>query len=178
MMNTHLLILFISNVTREAPKFWLPVYEWQLKFCNNHNIDWQLVLIVCVRVWTHLNNQTAKRGPERTLPALPLHHAAGCSPHETIDAVHHDIQVCSALKNKQNVKKTHTHSCLVSWLIKPTHTDTHLSLCWYLLVAIRSKTPWLLHAVHLLAPSSPLSFYLYPRHHHHQQDTGSAIEGR
>lgn len=124
MMNTHLLILFISNVTREAPKFWLPVYEWQLKFCNNHNIDWQLVLIVCVRVWTHLHNQTAKRGPERTLPALPLHHAAGCSPHETIDAVHHDIQVCSALKNKQNVKKN-THTQLFSLVADKTNSHRH-----------------------------------------------------
>lgn len=55
---------------------------------------------VCVCVKTHLHSKKAKQGPERTLPVLLLRHAAECSHHETIDAVHHNIQVCSALKNK------------------------------------------------------------------------------
>lgn len=121
-------------------------------------------------VKTHLHSKNAKQGPERTLPVLLLHHATECSHHETIDAVHHNIPVCSALKGQIRVK-TRTQSYIDS------RSDTHPSLCWCLLVGIPPKSLWVLRPVRPLAPSFPLSLHFFPPRHHHQ-DKDSAIEGQ
>lgn len=55
--------------------------------------------ISCECVWAHLHGKKVKRGPERTLPVLLLHHAAECSCRESIAALHRNTQACSALQS-------------------------------------------------------------------------------